>query len=148
MTDYLSSVFKWKTLEAIPYRVETAFPLHPLFSVHATLWFLKKLLNTNQHKSLPVFQFHKSALVILRNVSYVLDHCSFSPQPLLLYALESKYNKFQHIARAGVLCYFSAPRVITIETQLWWSVRAPREPPEARSTCSLMISYKGHNGSC
>ena len=133
---------------AIPDRV------HSTFSFHAPLSFSCNGINpaesftSTQHKSLSL-SFSLS-LVILLNVSYVLDLCRiFFLLPLLLfYALDSKYNKFQHIAGAGLLCYFSTPRVSTIETQLWRSVRAPREPLEARNTCSLMISYKDHNGSC
>lgn len=120
---WASFVTKWSH----PRRISHCLPSH-LFNFHVTS--SPQLLYVSfpswQHKSLHNFQFPPKSslviLVILLNVSYVSNRCFF-------YALKSKHNKFQHIAGAGVLCYFSAPRVSTIETQLWWSVRAPREPP-------------------
>lgn len=121
----------WNTV--IPSRVDTA---HSFLSHLVTLSPLKKRFTSRQHKSLLDFQLRKMLSLSAFMSPTFWKHRGlfiffFPPcQPLPLHALESKYNKFQHIARVGVLCYFSAQRVSTIETQLWWSVRAPREPLE------------------
>lgn len=109
---------------------------HSSLSHLVTLSPLKKRFTSRQHKSLLDFQLRKMLSLSAFMFPTFWKHrrllfIFFPPcQPLLLHALESKYNKFQHIARAGVLCYFSAQRVSTIETQLWWSVQAPRESLE------------------
>lgn len=116
-----------------PVGLTTPAAAHSSLSRLVTLSPLKKRFTSRQHKSLLDFQLRKmlSLSAFMFPTFWKRRGLLSRPcQPLLLHALESKYNKFQHIAWAGVLCYFSAQRVSTIETQLWWSVRAPREPRE------------------
>lgn len=108
-TVFLSGMTRWgKSMSLEDLNTRSSF--HRIHTVFSSVFMkhdppLKKsLYHTNINHSLSVF--HKSALVILLSVSDALNHCGFYSPTFPLYSSESKYNKFQHIARAGGVVLF------------------------------------------
>ena len=133
VTEYVSFVSALKNLmKQSPCRVDASSSLFAIPNFfHATSRNLVHDGNINP----PLFTgFIKAPSSSLLAIPSFFDRLRVPlPQPSLLLTLESKHNKFQRIAGAGVLCYFSTrPRAKhNRNTAVVISPGAHREPPGA-----------------